>query len=95
MPPPPSPPDYDRLRVFSYAVEINAPTYRAIEGQGLTIPETGLEPALDQLVEWGNLLRAHDTRLVATLSDFYRRHYVYRITPAGEAAECPATTGVY
>lgn len=47
----------------------------------------GLERALDQLVDWGNLRRSHDTGRVATLEDFRRRHYVYQMTPAGEAAE--------
>jgi uncharacterized protein (TIGR02677 family) len=46
-----------------------------------------LERALDQLVSWGNLRRSHDTARVATLEDFRRRHFVYQITPAGEAAE--------
>ncbi len=105
------PETYDRLQVFSYTVETNAPTYRAIMAifaamkarykiqlraddvthslleQRRSIPDNGIESALDQLVEWGNLVRAHDTQRVATLQDFYRRHYVYRITPAGEAAE--------
>ncbi|MGD2115395.1 MAG: TIGR02677 family protein [Acidobacteriota bacterium] len=46
-----------------------------------------LERALDKLVEWGNLRRSHDTGRVATLEDFRRRHYLYQMTPAGEAAE--------
>ncbi len=46
-----------------------------------------LERALDQLVSWGNLRRSHDTGRVATLEDFRRRHFVYQVTPAGEAAE--------
>jgi uncharacterized protein (TIGR02677 family) len=46
-----------------------------------------LDRALDQLHDWGNLKRSHDTARVATLEDFHRRHHVYRMTPAGEAAE--------
>ena len=45
------------------------------------------ERALDQLVQWGNLRRSHDTGRVATLADFRRRHLIYQLTPAGEAAE--------
>ncbi len=49
--------------------------------------EGGLERALDQLRDWGNLRRIHATGRVATLDDFRRRHFLYQITPAGEAAE--------
>ncbi len=51
------------------------------------LPDGGLERALDQLVLWGNLRRIHDTGRVATLEDFRRRHFLYQVTPAGEAAE--------
>ena len=51
------------------------------------IPEGGIDRALDQLVEWGNLRRSHDAGRVATLEDFRRRHFVYQLTAAGEAAE--------
>jgi uncharacterized protein (TIGR02677 family) len=46
-----------------------------------------LDRALDQLVSWGNLRRSHDTGRVATLDDFRRRHFLYQMTAAGEAAE--------
>jgi DNA-binding MarR family transcriptional regulator len=46
-----------------------------------------VERALDQLVQWGNLRRSHDTGRVGTLADFRRRHLIYQLTPAGEAAE--------
>lgn len=49
------------------------------------VPE--VERALDVLVQWGNLRRSHDTGRVATLADFRRRHLIYQLTPAGEAAE--------
>lgn len=51
------------------------------------VPDGGIDRALDQLVQWGNLRRSHDTGRVATLEDFRRRHLVYQLTPAGEAAE--------
>lgn len=53
----------------------------------LALPEGGLERALEKLVEWGNLRRTHDTGRVATLADFRRKHFLYQITPAGEAVE--------
>ncbi len=56
-------------------------------GAGHLVPADGLDRALDQLVDWGNLRRSHDTGRVATLEDFRRRHFVYQLTPAGEAAE--------
>lgn len=45
-----------------------------------------LEPALDKLVEWGNLGRHHDTAAVARIEDFYRKQFVYHLTAVGEAA---------
>jgi uncharacterized protein (TIGR02677 family) len=51
------------------------------------MPEGSVDRALDQLVEWGNLRRSHDTGRVATLEDFRRRHFIYQLTAAGEAAE--------
>jgi len=60
--------------------------------------ERHLDNHLDQLVAWGNLQRAHDTAAVARVEDFYRRRFLYRLTPAGEAAhravrEVEATVG--
>lgn len=49
-------------------------------------PERHLDQHLDQLAEWGNLQRAHDTGAVTRVEDFYRRRYLYRLTPSGEAA---------
>lgn len=61
----------------------------AVEGELRRLGFAGplaVERALDQLVEWGNLARSHDTERVRTLADFRRRHFVYRLTPAGEAS---------
>lgn len=60
-----------------------------LERRGLRpeLADDSLERALDQLVRWGNLRRIHDTGRVATLEDFHRRHFLYQVTPAGEAAE--------
>lgn len=49
--------------------------------------EEGVETALRQLCEWGNLERHVDTTDVATVADFYRPRYLYQLTTAGEAAE--------
>ncbi|HXU47023.1 MAG TPA: TIGR02677 family protein [Thermoanaerobaculia bacterium] len=83
------------VRVFAeakarYRVQLRpdeiAPEVRRL-GYGDLLPADGLDRALDQLVEWGNLRRGHDTGRVASLEDFRRRHFVYQLTPAGEAAE--------
>jgi uncharacterized protein (TIGR02677 family) len=49
-------------------------------------PERHLDAHLEQLVDWGNLQRSHDTGAVTRVEDFYRRRFLYRLTPAGEAA---------
>lgn len=121
--PAPTPDPFQRLTLFSYTVEGNAPLYRAVmrlfleakeryriqfrpdqvvaelrrgdlrgelaEGslERTTVDRATVERALDQLVAWGNLRRSHDTGRVATLEDFRRRHFLYQLTPAGEAAE--------
>ena len=62
--------------------------------------EAELDRHLDQLANpaWGNLQRSHDTGSVTRVEDFYRRRYLYRLTPLGEAAhravaEVEATVG--
>ncbi len=60
--------------------------------------DADLDRHLDQLAEWGNLQRAHDTAAVSRIDDFYRRRYLYRLTAVGEAAhravaEVEATVG--
>ena len=83
------------VRVFAeakarYRVQLRpdeiAPEVRRL-GFADLLPADGLDRALDQLVEWGNLRRSHDTGRVASLEDFRRRHFVYQLTAAGEAAE--------
>jgi uncharacterized protein (TIGR02677 family) len=74
-----------RYRIQFRADEVAAELRRL--GLSLELPEGSVERALDRLVEWGNLRRRHDTGRVATLEDFRRRHFVYQLTPAGEAAE--------
>lgn len=43
--------------------------------------------ALAQLTEWGNLQSQADTARVASLSDFYRARFLYRLSQGGEAVE--------
>lgn len=50
-------------------------------------PEEEVSAALEQLAVWGNLDRSQDTRDVTSLAEFYRRRYLYQLTPAGEEAE--------
>lgn len=57
-----------------------------------------LDRHLDQLADWRNLQRSHDTGAVSRVEDFYRRRWLYRLTPEGEAAhravrEVEATVG--
>lgn len=62
---------------------------RALAGTGCPEPvdRAGVDPALAQLVEWGNLASHPDTAEVATVEEFYRERLLYQLTPAGEAAE--------
>lgn len=43
--------------------------------------------ALAQLAAWGNLESQPDTARVASLSDFYRARFLYRLSQGGEAVE--------
>lgn len=49
--------------------------------------EGGLEAALAQLCEWGNLEAHRDTADVASVEEFYRPRFLYQLAVAGEAAE--------
>lgn len=46
-----------------------------------------VQSALAQLAEWGNLESQPDTARVASISDFYRARYLYRLSRGGEAVE--------
>src|SRR5258708_521954 len=46
-----------------------------------------VQAALAQLTEWGNLESQPDTARVATISDFYRARFLYRLSEGGEAVE--------
>lgn len=46
-----------------------------------------VQAALTQLAEWGNLESQPDTARVASLSDFYRARFIYRLSQGGEAVE--------
>lgn len=47
----------------------------------------GVEAALGQLKEWGNLHAHPDTADVATAEEFYRPRFVFQLSREGEAAE--------
>ena len=47
--------------------------------------------ALAQLVAWGNLESQADTARVASLADFYRARFLYRLSHGGEAVEAALT----
>ncbi len=46
-----------------------------------------VQQALSQLAEWGNLIAQPDTARVASLEDFYRARFLYRLSSEGEAVE--------
>jgi uncharacterized protein (TIGR02677 family) len=46
-----------------------------------------IQLALAQLTEWGNLESQPDTARVASISDFYRARFLYRLSHGGEAVE--------
>ncbi len=85
-----------------YVIELRPPEVRgrlARSALGFDLPAADdLDRHLDQLADWGNLQRAHDTGAVSRVEDFYRRRYLYRLTAIGEAAhravrEVEATVG--
>jgi uncharacterized protein (TIGR02677 family) len=46
-----------------------------------------VQQALSQLSEWGNLSAQPDTGRVASIEDFYRARFLYRLSERGEAVE--------
>ncbi|MGH8629805.1 MAG: TIGR02677 family protein [Burkholderiales bacterium] len=50
-----------------------------------------INAALAQLAAWGNLESQPDTARVASLSDFYRARFLYRLSQGGEAVEAALT----
>ncbi|KQP38788.1 TIGR02677 family protein [Pseudorhodoferax sp. Leaf274] len=51
-----------------------------------------LQAALAQLTEWGNLESQPDTTRVASIADFYRAKFLYRLSQGGEAVESALET---
>ncbi len=51
-----------------------------------------VQAALAQLTEWGNLESQPDTARVASLGDFYRARWLYRLSQGGEAVEAALAT---
>ncbi|MGH9183749.1 MAG: TIGR02677 family protein [Acidimicrobiales bacterium] len=83
------------MRSFTLAKERFALHLRPVEvlaslqGQDLAEPveQAGVDAALAQLRDWGNLDADQDTAEVATVEEFYRPRFLYQLTAAGEAAE--------
>ncbi|MGH6656179.1 MAG: TIGR02677 family protein [Actinocrinis sp.] len=50
------------------------------------VPVEIVAPALEKLVEWGNLRADADTGRVTTVEDFHRARYLYQLTQHGQAA---------
>lgn len=51
-----------------------------------------VQQALSQLTEWGNLESQPDTARVTNITDYYRAHFLYRLSQGGEAVEAALTT---
>src|SRR4051812_40435136 len=51
---------------------------------GVTPPIEEIQAALNQLTAWGNLESQPDTARVATLNDYYRLRFLYRLSKGGE-----------
>ncbi|WP_415205714.1 TIGR02677 family protein [Pseudorhodoferax sp.] len=51
-----------------------------------------LQLALNQLTDWGNLESQPDTTRVASIADFYRAKFLYRLSQGGEAVETALET---
>jgi uncharacterized protein (TIGR02677 family) len=54
---------------------------------GVPPPIEEIQAALNQLTAWGNLESQPDTARVATLTDYYRLRFLYRLSKGGEAVE--------
>lgn len=66
------------------------------EGRWDTLPAPPrleeLQAALAQLTDWGNLESQPDTTRVASIADFYRAKFLYRLSQGGEAVESALET---
>lgn len=51
-----------------------------------------IQAALAQLTDWGNLESQPDTARVASITDFYRARFLYRLSQGGEAVEAALLT---
>lgn len=65
----------DEVRFDARWPDEAAPTLEVVQG------------ALSQLTEWGNLTAQPDTGRVASIEDFYRARFLYRLSEPGEAVE--------
>ncbi|MBK7615742.1 MAG: TIGR02677 family protein [Vitreoscilla sp.] len=65
--------------------------WEALPGQASPRIED-IQAALAQLTEWGNLESQPDMARVASIGDYYRARYLYRLSQGGEAVEAALTT---
>lgn len=56
-------------------------------GDCAVVDAAGVDAALNQLCQWGNLESHPDTADVATVEEFYRPRFLFQLTREGEAAE--------
>ncbi len=60
--------------------------------EGAPPPIEEIQLALSQLAAWGNLESQPDTTRVASIEDFYRARFLYRLSLGGEAVESALAT---
>ncbi|HEU4375651.1 MAG TPA: TIGR02677 family protein [Telluria sp.] len=60
--------------------------------EGVHPPVEEIQLALSQLAAWGNLESQPDTARVASIEDFYRARFLYRLSLGGEAVESALAT---
>lgn len=79
-----------RLHLRPDEVQADADWSALGDGQPPSLDE--IQTALTQLTEWGNLESQPDTGRVTSLSDFYRAHFLYRLSQGGESVEAALET---
>jgi uncharacterized protein (TIGR02677 family) len=79
-----------QFRLHLRADEVLAEAHWPLERPSLE----GVQSALSQLTDWGNLQAQPDTARVSTIEDFYRKRLLYRLSAGGEAVEVALTSFV-
>jgi len=63
-----------------------------VQRNGISTTLEEIQAALVQLTAWGNLESQPDMARVATLNDYYRARFLYRLSQGGEAVEAALMT---